>query len=350
MISKKDLEIIKKDDKQSNILLTKYAIEFVKGNYKDEDLEKVIKYYSADRYDIELIKELLWTRYVAGCVYQQYYQYDFANKTKEQRQQYIGSYEFKEMLDSFGTKETIDLFENKYDTYLKFKEFYNRDIILVKTPTDIIKFNSFAKKHSSFIVKPIDDHGGKGIEIVDTKTADLKILFLKLISKGGAVCEELISQAEETALFHPASINTVRIVTYYDNDKLSVIYAFLRAGVNNSRVDNTSSGGLAVSIDVDTGCMNTDALSRLEKKIVFVEKHPNTNVSFKGTVVPKWDELLSLLKKLVKVVPQQKYIGWDMALTNDGWVMVEANPKPLISTIQILEQCGYREKIEKLKK
>lgn len=30
-------------------------------------------------------------------------------------------------------------------------------------------------------------------------------------------------------------------------------------------------------------------------------------------------------KELAKMVPDVKYVGWDLALTENGWVMIEGN-------------------------
>ena len=32
-----------------------------------------------------------------------------------------------------------------------------------------------------------------------------------------------------------------------------------------------------------------------------------------------------MIAKLVQVLPDQRYVGWDLALSKDGWVLVEGN-------------------------
>lgn len=54
--------------------------------------------------------------------------------------------------------------------------------------------------------------------------------------------------------------------------------------------------------------------------------HPDTGVQLIGRNIPRWDELIRLAKELA-LVTEQKYVSWDLALTDAGWVMVEANYK-----------------------
>lgn len=342
-------KIVKKDNFLSNIILLIYAFAILINHDKDKDIFTVISYYDK-KVSFNLVKELLWSRYVAGCVYQQYFQFGFENKRKKERLAYIGSYEMHEFIMQSGSKKTIDLMEDKYETYLKYKDYYKRNVIKVSSQQDIIEFSKFIQDNKKFIIKPIGKYGGKNIKICNIEQESPKSIFAKLLSMGGSVCEELINQCDDMACYHPSSVNTIRIVTYFENNKLSIVFAILRIGTGNSSVDNTSSGGIAAAIDIETGRVISDGLVKMDKKLASYSKHPDTNIQINGSVIPKWKDLISMLDGLVRVLPEQKYIGWDMALTNDGWVMVEANPKPLISTIQILEQKGYREKIENLKK
>ena len=57
-------------------------------------------------------------------------------------------------------------------------------------------------------------------------------------------------------------------------------------------------------------------------------EHPDTKVPLSGFKVPFWDELCELTKKLARMCPDCHIMGWDMALTDSGWVMVECNYGP----------------------
>ncbi|MCR4754955.1 MAG: hypothetical protein K5868_05400 [Lachnospiraceae bacterium] len=73
---------------------------------------------------------------------------------------------------------------------------------------------------------------------------------------------------------------------------------------------------------MDTGIVTTDGFTELYGSF---QNHPDTNVKLKGYQIPKWDDLLDITKKLAQVLPNIRYVGWDMALTHKGWVLVEGN-------------------------
>lgn len=53
--------------------------------------------------------------------------------------------------------------------------------------------------------------------------------------------------------------------------------------------------------------------------------HPDTNIKLVGFQIPKWNEAVETAINLAKQVPDVRYVGWDLALTADGWVMIEGN-------------------------
>ena len=39
----------------------------------------------------------------------------------------------------------------------------------------------------------------------------------------------------------------------------------------------------------------------------------------------RWDELLEYAEQIHRKVPHHKYVGWDFALSDKGWMLVEGN-------------------------
>ena len=71
-----------------------------------------------------------------------------------------------------------------------------------------------------------------------------------------------------------------------------------------------------------TGTIITDGKD--EKNNIYVS-HPDSGVVYKGWQVPRWTELILLVEKLHKTMSKHKYVAWDFALTNEGWVLIEGN-------------------------
>ena len=155
-------------------------------------------------------------------------------------------------------------------------------------------------------------------------------LYKKLMSNGDSwVIEEKIAQDASVAVWNESSVNTVRLPAILHNDKFTVLGPCFRMGRAGAIVDNASNGGLFACIDVETGRLCSDGLD--DKTGKYFAKHPDSGITFKGWQVPRWGELLKLAEKIHRQIPHHKYIGWDFALTEKGWVVVEGNWGQLLS-------------------
>jgi hypothetical protein len=57
-------------------------------------------------------------------------------------------------------------------------------------------------------------------------------------------------------------------------------------------------------------------------------KHPATGTSFIGFKVPMWNEVIDLVKEASEIIPEMGMVGWDVALSSKGVLLVEANEYP----------------------
>lgn len=212
-----------------------------------------------------------------------------------------------------------DELEDKLGMYNKLKEFYKRDVLSLRTKNDLPAYLNFANSHSVAIFKPNSSSCGRGIFIEqDLKSFDVK----ELISQGEWCIEELIEQNPEMKKLNPSSVQTIRICTILNQNGCHIINCAIRMGRKGSVVDNTMQGGVYASVDVDTGRINSVAIDRYLNEY---SEHPDSHVSLSNWQVPRWNELLDFVVRVHNTVPQFKYVGWDMALTDKGWCVVEAN-------------------------
>ena len=122
----------------------------------------------------------------------------------------------------------------------------------------------------------------------------------------------------------PTSVNTLRIVTAYKNKKCTVLFRAIRIGNGNNVVDNFNHGGM-YSVVNEKGIIYKPAIDK--KGNIFVE-HPVTNTKIEGFQIPYFKEAIKMVKDASKVVPQVGLVGWDIAITNKGPVMIEGNQLP----------------------
>lgn len=65
--------------------------------------------------------------------------------------------------------------------------------------------------------------------------------------------------------------------------------------------------------------------------------------------IPKWGEAVAFAKELAKKIPDAGFVGWDLALTKNGWALVEGNCAPLI-IYQMAIRRGIRDEFLNIKK
>ena len=140
------------------------------------------------------------------------------------------------------------------------------------------------------------------------------------------ILEELAINADCIRKYSPSSLNTFRFVTCIDKYGIPhIIATAFRMGNGISHTDNIVTGGIACYVDSDTGVVVTDGLN-VEGK--FFEKHPYSHLSFKGFRIPKWDEAKKLVFDLAMEVPDARFVGWDVVLTEKGFDILEGNIPP----------------------
>jgi hypothetical protein len=55
------------------------------------------------------------------------------------------------------------------------------------------------------------------------------------------------------------------------------------------------------------------------------DEHPKTGVRITGRRLPDWPQVLDLAQKAHQIFSECVFIGWDIALTPDGPLLVEGN-------------------------
>jgi len=110
-------------------------------------------------------------------------------------------------------------------------------------------------------------------------------------------------------------------------------------------VDNAGAGGIICAVNADTG-ITFAAADEHGKRFAL---HPQTKHNLVGFQIPDWEEAKAFVCELAETVPDNRYTGWDIALTDSGWVLVEANRRGQF-VWQIASQIGFREEINSILK
>ena len=104
---------------------------------------------------------------------------------------------------------------------------------------------------------------------------------------------------------------------------VDVIAARLRITVNNS-VDNLAAGNLAAEVNLESGKVNGPAVySDITKEDTAT--HPVTGVVISGFEVPLFKDSIEMVTEAALLYPQNRSIGWDVAITSNGPELIEGN-------------------------
>ena len=98
----------------------------------------------------------------------------------------------------------------------------------------------------------------------------------------------------------------------------------MRLGTGDKFVDNASSGGIYVSIDLDTGKLKGECHQLMNHGGRRLNSHPDSNLMFDGWEIPHFDDAKTLARSAATWIPH-RFVGWDIAISNKGPVLVEGN-------------------------
>lgn len=277
-----------------------------------------------------------------------YFAYHYDTLSHKERQQFVGEYEKHWFAFRVNSLRSAEIYFQKWSTYQHFEKYYKRDIIKVMSKVNLPAFELFVRNHPIFILKPFDSTMGLGIHNVNVgeyESSDYALDALLKENPDGFLAEELIVQDPEIAKIHPQSVNTLRVHTFRLRDGILVYKPYLRIGRGNSVVDNAGAGGIFTSVNEETGAIE----KAVDEFCHEYTEHPDTGFPLIGYRIPRWEEAKSLARELATVIEDSSYVGWDLALTEKGWVMIEGNFEAQF-VFQMPYQEGFRKDFEEIKR
>lgn len=152
-------------------------------------------------------------------------------------------------------------------------------------------------------------------------------------------------------IMSPGALGTVRATTYTDALGTHIVCPVLRIPARNNIVDNFSSGqkgNLIAAVDVDSGRLHRAQFSRSTTwpDIAQTDHHPDTGGRIVDRQLPFWAEAKELVIRAQRCTARPPTIGWDIAITASGPLIVEANAQYGIDIFQVAYQRGIKSMFE----
>lgn len=269
--------------------------------------------------------DMIWCgfRYLAG--YMDYVVFEFYKLKAFQRRTQVTRGINNELVKTLNDKNSWYKFDRKDEFNRIFADCLGRDWLDLQTASQE-ELSAFLKAHPQMIVKPRDGACGKGVEKLNISDFESYTAFREHCLKNEqTVAEEIIVQHEKLNEMFDRCVNTVRMVTITRNGRVNMVFCSIRIGAGDTIVDNLNSGGMAALVDDRTGVITTDAA---DKNGVVYKDHPDTQTGICGFEIPYFKEGRELVERAALRVPEIGYVGWDIAFTPKGPLLIEGNHFP----------------------
>ena len=301
-----------------------YYLRVFKGASFDRFFKAVDKAHDkSGKSKLSCMIDILYSMKRFGAGYNDYCDFEFWTLSKKQRDTYLTRFRSKKLVTYMNDENYAHIFNSKAEFNEVFKDYIGRTAIdMTKATDDEIK--NFYEGRDKYFLKMMDLTCGYGAELKkkeDFKDADDFLKYVK--EKGFGTLEDVVENHPDVAKLYPYSVNTCRIITLLGKDNVPhALIAVFKMGRDGRIVDNY---GLHGPVDMETGEFLYPAHSGDTTIGQHFTEHPNTHIPLIGYKVPYIKEAVEMAKKAATVVPQMRYIGWDVAITPNGPVIIEGN-------------------------
>lgn len=276
---------------------------------------------------VSVVKDMVScvTKHSSG--YLDYEAFELYDMSEKERGDFLSIGRNVQMVRTLNNKESRKYFEDKAIFNEHFNKYLKREWMLINGE-NFDDFEKFCSDKNAIFAKPLDENGGTGVEkIYPDKEESLKACYDRLYAAKAYLIEEEAIQCDEMSKLCSTSVNTVRLITFVNKagTEARVAAGAIRMGKEGSVVDNFHHDGMAVILDVNEGVSVTDGVDKLTRHF---EKTAQGTV-LKGFKVPMWEECKKLVEEAALVVPDVRYVGWDVCITEKyGPILIEGNSHP----------------------
>ena len=208
-------------------------------------------------------------------------------------------------------------------------------------------------------VKPIAGRGGRGAERWDYlgrqsfrgphgEQLSRAALLRRLVERSRhapIIVQPRMLPHPDLAAMTAGALPTVRVLTCLNAvGEPEVIGAVLRTSLGKNRtVDNLHAGGIGASIDLDSGMLSRATNLGSDARLGWLSFHPDNGAPIEGRILPCWDEVKGRAVAAHRKFSDRVVIGWDIAVLEDGPIIIEGNGNPDLDIIQRFMRIGLRE-------
>ena len=288
-----------------------------------------------------------------GLTHEEYYEFEFEKRSKEFRRDFLGLNEQHYYLDLLNPLKYMSLARNKYmahkmleNTGIRTSELYcyyqpeARYTVATECASNIAGVLSILKTKGvqSCVIKTTESSHGDNVWVIKsigyqdndatlTRFDGQELTLSSILGEEALIFESVMRQTDQFAAFNASSVNTVRFMTaLYPDGSAKIIATFIKIGRAGRCVDNAGGGGnVDVCVDVETGEIRYAIQFDGWHHVQDIDCHPDSGNPLNGVVIENWDAVKAEVIRFQQAFPYCKVAGWDIAITDEGPVVIEIN-------------------------
>jgi hypothetical protein len=287
-----------------------------------------------------------------GLTIDEYYDFEFEKLGDQFRHTFLGLNEQCYYLNFLNPKKYYSLSRNKYLAHRMLENAGVRmsELYCYYQPEATFHSDECAgdfqnvlrilkkKKPSSCVIKTTESSHGDNVWVIKdiryldddavmTRFDGKDLMLSSVLGQEALVFESVVKQTEQFASFNESSVNTVRFMTtLWPDTSVRIIATWFKVGRKGKCVDNAGSGGnVDAAIDVETGRIYNVVQFDGWRKTKEIECHPDSKSQLNGVVIENWQAIKEEVKQFQQAFPYCKAAGWDIAITDEGPVVIEVN-------------------------
>lgn len=198
-----------------------------------------------------------------------------------------------------------------------------------------------SKSIGSIFIKEIDRETGQ-LMLANGKKIRVTDLSKEIFEafEAGFIFQAAVEQHPNMRRITGDAVGTLRIVTIRTESGVEVLYSLWKIPSPEAMSDNFwQAGSMVAEVDVGTGkvgkCKKGSGLDA-----EWVDTHPVNGETFLGYQIPHWETTKEIAMEAHKLFPEFGVFGWDIAITQDGPLIIECNANPFHSLYQLSTGLG----------
>lgn len=268
-------------------------------------------------------------KYHFGC--KEYLYVDYPNLSRTQKESLLFLKDYLNMCFRINPFANLAVLRDKGTVIERLPQYLGRACFDTRKHSEE-ELSEFLQTHIDIYAKKNFSPAGIGMRVFRDLSTPAKVYsaLRQCQNEKLEIIEAFIKQHPLLNTLYSEAISTIRIHTLRTKAGIEVVFApEITIPVDGERDSiHSDKGKYIIEIDVNNGQLGEVADFVKERLTDFTSEervHRNTKIPFAEITIPKWGEVLDMVKTAAQAIPELSYIGWDVAISERGPVIIEGN-------------------------